>query len=404
MDAAEQAAFLVIDDEGEKNARFYLSFIPNADVFDKLVSGSENTLVSIEKWEQDKGAEGWILKPALPLSGSGAEVPALYLLRSGTADGAPVLVSNAPESIDEMIKALKSGSARLRIKRYNPAPDYMQVRFPVRTTTGEEKTAVSEIAWIEDETSAHAQFYSDAFGLMTGRAVPKSGLRGDDLPLLGSGDLALVAAVDIPYACFMAFPTADNSIERVLKEAGALLPSQYREDLRKVMEEGRISIVAVAGDGGKTDPDTAYIVLESKAKEAMDRLVSLPKTLMSSATLQGWDSCHTVEIGRSFNAILAQRGNVLLLGIGSLDSYSRKARIPDDIKDFAAPRDLANLVATPSFWHAAAPAFKQRLLARGIDPSFLDDAAMPLGTVQLRVITPEKADLGLYWGASTPKR
>ncbi len=401
LDVAEQAALLIVGGEGgERGGGFYLSLIPNEEAFGKLVSSSGNAVFSVEKWEQDKGREGWVLKPVPTVAALFEKLPALYLLRSGTAQNSPVFVSDRPESIDEMKKALASSASRIRIKRYNPAPDYLQASYPVKTPSGEIKTATTEIAWIEDETSAHAQFYSDAFSLMTGRSVPKSGLKGDELPLLGSGNLALVGAVDIPYVCFTAFPSEGDPIGRVMKELGPLVPSQYREDIRNIMAEGRISVVMVTEGDLKADPSTAYFVLESKAKESMERLVMLPKSMMKRATLEGWDSCYTMEVGRNFSLLLAQRGDVLLLGMGRLSEYGRKASIPAEISDFAAPHDLANLVATPSFWNIIRPTFKQRMMAYGIDPSFMDDPAFEPCTVQLRVITPEKADLGLYWGSA----
>lgn len=401
MDVAEQAAFLIVGNEDEgPGTGFYLSFFPHEKAFDELMANPDSALISIEKWEQDKGGEGWVLKPAIPVAGFFEKLPALYLLRSGTAKNSPVLVTDRPESIYEMKKALAGSASRIRIKRYNPAPDYLQARYPVKTPSGEAESATTEIAWIEDETSAHAQFYSDAFSLITGRSVPKSGLKGNDLPLLGNGSLALVGAVDIPYACFTAFPSAGDPIGRVMKELGPLVPSQYREDIRKIMAEGRISVVMVTEDESKTDPNTAYFVLESTAKESLERLATLPKSMMKKSALEGWDSCYTVEIGRNFNLLLAQRGNVLLLGMGALSEYGRKAGIPTEIRDFAAPHDLANLVATPSFWNIVRPTFKQRMMAYGIDPSFMDDPAIKPCTVQLRVMTPEKADLGLYWGST----
>lgn len=396
FDAARQAAMLgVVDDRGQVE-KFYLSFIPNPSVFDEMMSGSAHGLVAVTKWEQDKGPEGWTIRPALSTQG----MYELYVLRSGTSKDSPILIARNTDAIDEMLKALKSSSSRVKITRHNPAPDYIQARFPVDVPSGRQEIATTEAAWIEDATSAHAQFYSDAFSLMTGKEVPRSGLRGDDLPLLGSGDLAVVSAVDIPYACFTVFPKERDPIGKILSAAGSFLPASYRDDLSKIMTQGRISAV-VTVEEGKDEPSTAYLVIETKAVESLDRLIGIVKPFMSKSQLAGWESVSTFGLSPRENVVMARRGGILLLGIGDLSHYERKAIVPASLKDFAAPKDLAYVAATEAILRVdkslAGPFLRARMKAYGLDDSLLDEVAAEPFAIQLRTVTPEKADLGIYW-------
>lgn len=398
LGSAENAAFLIAGDSEDKanDGLFYLSFIPKESAFNKLISNSDDSAFLVEKWEQDKGDEGWIVKPSLKLANAFEKLPSLYLLKTSSKKGAPILVSDKPDNIDQMQKALKSGSSRLTIKRHNSAPDFVQVKHPIKTREGETKITTSEIAWIEDDTSAHAQFYTDVFSLITGRAVPKSGLRGD-VPILGNGSLVFVAGVDIPYACFSAYPMDADPVAKVLKDLTSFspFPFPYKDELHKIMSEGRISVVVVQGEGDDTDYSTVYFVLESKAKDAMEKLVSLPKSLMQKSSLNGWDSCYTVDAGGKLKVLFAQRGDIVMIGLGSPESYSKKASIPAEIKDFSAPQDLANMVATPSFWEIAS-ASSNPLAKTGIEKIIRALEIEPC-TIQLRVVTPEKSDIGFYW-------
>lgn len=397
LSTAEKAAFLIAKDG---STHFYLAFTPKEEAFRELLSNPDNSLFTIEPWENQDGYEAWMIKP---LPDPVEKLPTLYMLKSKKShypSGVPILVSNNPEGIDQMMTALGNGALRINVKRYNQGPDFAQFTFPVETAKGGKENAIAEMAWIEDDTSAHAQFYSNMASLMTGRDVPKSGLRGDDLPLLGNGNLAFIAAFDIPYALFTAYPKASDPVEEALDEFAkqAPLPFFQKEDLRSVMSKGRLSLVVVEEDGKKGDYSTAYIVIESKAKDSLEKLASLPKKMMKKSSLQGWDSCYTINAGGKIQALLAQRGEILMLGVGSLDSYSKKAKILPEIKDFAAPRDLANLVATPAAWDIAMAAYGNPWVELGIDDAIMRSLGIKRCTVQLRVITSEKTDIGFYWG------
>jgi|GEM_PF-5533589 len=395
---ANSAAFMAAGEEYEKPTQIYLSFIPNEKAFGEMISNPGHPLYTIEKWDQDKGKEGWIAKPRDPAG----KLPKLYVLRQSSSKGAPVFVSDNPDSIDRMKRAYASSLNRLSIKRRNAAPDFVQAKVSMKTRDGETKVATSEVAWIEDDTSAHIQIAANAISLITGNNMPKSGVRGFDFPLMGSGDVTMISAIDIPYLCFFASPRAIDPVHDVLDKSvgkfAGMVPEPLMTMIYEVMKFGRITVVAVSGKDEALEDGVVYFVVESKAKEAMDRLANVVKLAMRKSSLPGWDSFYTLNLRRGLNVVFAHKSDAMMFGIGTRDQYSKKAQIPKNIKDFAAPKDIANLVVTPTFFGLLTNDMSKSLFGGNADMRFLHEMAEKNCTVQMRVITPEKSDIGFYWG------
>ena len=395
LDLTKRAAVLVVsgDNAGRSGQpEIFLSFIPNAEKFDAYLASTTD----LQKWETDKaGAKGsaWIV-------GGDAGSADLYMLRTGDGENV-VLVSDSEKGIERMLEAKRKPEARMEIKRFNQGPDYLQARLPVAVKdTGEEKNAFAELAWVEDERSAHLQIHTDIYSVMTGRSVPKSGLEGKDLPLLGSGDLALVAAIDLPFACFSVFPAEEDPVGRALSFFEGELPEMYLSDIKSIVEQGRVSAVIVA-DPATGEPNTAYLVLETKAKGAVDRYYGLAGFFMQPVALEGWDSALSMSIGLPQNPIVARRGDIVLMGIGRPEDYAVAATVPKDIADFAAPHDLMNFVATSSLLKASGSSLgrtlQKQLIGADVPAEVIETLGIDeLDAVQFRMMTPEKANLGLY--------
>ena len=395
LDMAKQGAVLIVSGDSHNAAQkseLHLSFFPDAEKFDAYIASAAN----LKKWETSKAG---------PKGGAWTIGDGVYMLRTGDGDDV-VLISDAESGIDRMLEAMKKPASRMEIKRFNQGPDYVQARVPIPVRdTGEVKTGFAELAWVEDDRSAHLQIHTDIYSVMTGRAVPKSGLEGKDLPLLGRGDLAFVGAVDLPYACFAAFPLEEDPVGKVLSLFGDELPAMYMNDIKAIVEQSRASAVVVA-DPATGEPNTAYLVLETKAKSAVDRYYGLAGFFMQPATLSGWDSALALSIGGlGVDPILARRGDIVLMGIGKPADYAVEATVPKDIADFAAPHDLLNFVATSALLDASDSSLGQKLqeelLGEGIPPSVIETLGIDkLEAVQFRMMTPEKANLGLYWDRS----
>ena len=387
----------------EDISRIYVSFIPVSDKFDAFLSNPGTSVFNVAKWQTDKG-DGWRIA-VTPIALSGAnECVELYVLKTSFGSKSIVLMAENEQGIDKMLMAKKSSTTRLKIKRYNPGADYIQSGVSLKPIGGgDTKQSVTELALAADKSSAHIQIYTDYFSELTGRAVPKSGLKPSSLPILGKGELACVFACDIPYLSFVAMPTEKDPIGKLLEYAAPILGGQYTTDLKNIMTSGRLSAV-VSAPSGSNKPSAAYLLVESTAKSELDRLYAMLSKFMKPSELKGWDSvciADSEQLGLTGSIVAARRGDMLLLGMGALSDYSSEAAIPDSIKSFAAPNDLINFVATASLFGVAkeqlGDVIQSELVDYGVDISGLASNNIRIDAVQLRVITPEKADYGIYW-------
>ena len=400
LDIAEEMVMLL---PPKDISRIYMSFSPVSDKFDAFIANPGSSAFNVTKWQTDRG-EGWKLGVAFLSLAGGDGHAELYVLKTSSGGRDIVLIAENEQGIDRMLEAKKSSSSRLKIKRYNPGPDYIQVRAPLKPLGGgEARQGMTELALASDNTSAHLQIYTDCYSLLTDRNVPKSGLKGDDLPILGEGDLAAVFACDIPYTAFASQPTSKDPIGSVLDYVKPLLGEEYTNDIRKIMESGRLSAVVTVSPGNEKH-STAYFVIESKASAELDKFYSLISKFMKPSSLKGWDSVSVADsdmAGADVGALAARRGSILLIGAGAISSYQKEASVPESIKSFAAPHDLINFVATSALLNVVQREFgktiKSELDDYGVNISGLSSGDIDLNSVQLRVITPEKADCGIYW-------
>ncbi|MDR1481968.1 MAG: hypothetical protein LBI74_05020 [Synergistaceae bacterium] len=403
LDVADDLSALVVS--GDSGMRLYMSFFSDAGEFGRWLADGDGASLSPLKWETKyagKNDEAWTMTVDATLF---SDSISLYAIKRRYSSYDLVIISDSEEGIVKMNDAEKKNGARLEIKRHNSGPDYVQLhaRLPMHGRDGT-TSSVSEIAWVEDDNSAHMQVYSDAFPSMTERSVPKSGLKGN-LPMLGKGDLALVSAVDVPFLCFSMFPTAADPVGVFLSNfTSGRLSNAQTQDLTTILEHGRISVVVVA-DPSKNEPSVAYVVVESDAAESMDRLFSLASLFLGSpVNLPGWKSAYSSPMVRGQSVIAARRSNAILFGIGRAEEYTQSLTIPEDIGDFADPHDLVNIVARRSFIDIAeyllGDAARARLNDHDMWPLTSEDIKSKLKeieAIQLRIMTPEYSNFGIYW-------
>ncbi|MDR3332495.1 MAG: hypothetical protein LBT08_07690 [Synergistaceae bacterium] len=380
------------------SVEIFVSLYADGGVFSKWLLEGDGAEYSPVRWEvANTGGrdEAWTLETGLP----GLDL--LYVLKRPEAGLDLIIISDSEAGVRRMLSARGSARDRLVVKRYNAGPDYLQLKMKVpligRAGTA---TGVSEVAWVEDDASAHLQIYSDAYSSMTSRSVPKSGIEGN-LPLMGSGDLAMVMALDIPFVCFGAFPTAQDPVDTFLSEVGGDLPAAQIKDIKTILEQGRISAVLVI-DEEKDEPNTAYLVMESKASEQMDRLFALASLFLKSPVeIPGWNSSYAASIG-DISVVAAHREGALLLGIGRAEDFGQKPYVPVDIGDFAAPHDLVNFVARSSLLDAGESNLGRLARFQVARLGFPESLAgyldlQSIEAIQFRIMTPEYANLGIYW-------
>jgi hypothetical protein len=399
LGVADDMSVLRVSSDG---GGLYASLISDAGEFGRWLADGDGSSFSPSRWETayaEKGDEAWTLTVDVP----GERAPlTLYVLNKRESGPDFVMISDSEDGVGRMLEARKRAGARIEVRRYNAGPDYVQVRarLPLRGSGGT-TTGTTEVAWVEDSASAHMQIYSSAYSSMTDRSVPRSGLEGD-LPLMGSGDLAMVAAVDIPFLCFSVFPTEDDPVGVLLSMPSADLPPAQAQDLASILAQGRVSLVLVV-DGAKSEPNTAYIMIESKASEPMDRLYALASLLPGTQTeIPGWGAAYSSSMMGGLNMVAARRGDAVLFGIGRAEDYLQSPTIPPDIGDFADPHDLVNFVARKSLLEVGESSLgkmaRSQMSRMGIGMPLSGEFGLEsIDAVQFRIMTPEYSNLGIYW-------
>ena len=367
------------------------AFIPDVKTLKNLDAESQGGDAQLSPWDSGgRGKQGWILSyPALQLK--------VYLVLHRTFPKPLLLAALEPADLDRAIAALKSSSDRLKIKNKNAAPDYLLARVPAIGTKDKRVMATVNLAWVEDETSAHLQVYSDMLTLRHKGERPWSNSGKADLPLLGDGDLSLVFASDLAFLCELAFFDSPDPVKQALQYASFFIggSEQQMQEWETLVRNMRLSAVATLPREGERDPEkgASYLVFESK-KEAK-RLQATAKgfaSRMAAVELKGWDWMHQMRMG-----VLGGRGDIVLLGMGKPDSFAVKATIPQELKEFAAPTDLLSFIAlvNEKTMNEFLIPFGRwgKMPTDGIKKIALDGG----GSIHLRVTSHERADLGIYW-------
>ena len=367
------------------------AFIPDSEMVKKLDAEARSGDMWLSVWDTGgRGAQGWTLSyPGLGFKA--------YLLLYKTFPKPLLLAALEPADLDRAIAALKSSKARLKIKNKNAAPDYLLARVPTIGMKNKEAMATVNLAWVEDKTSAHLQVYSDMLTVRNGERSSWSNSGKGDLPLLGDGDLSLVFASDLAFLCELIFFDSPDPVKQALQYVSFFTGTneQKMEEWGKLVRNTRLSAVATLPREGETDPEkgASYLVFESKKEGKM--LHSIAKGFanrMASVELKGWDWMHQMRMG-----VLGGRDNIVLLGMGKPESFSFKATIPQELKDFAAPTDLLSLIALVN-----EKTLREFLLpfgrwgsmpTAGIEKIALNGG----GSIHLRITSRERADLGIYW-------
>jgi hypothetical protein len=392
---AEKGWYAKDEDEDETKGSFGAAIFPKegdaeaAAVRIARILGAEDGFI---EWDNELNGRGWILE-------AGADRDKLFIFGADGMKENTVLISNSGEDIEKMTAALRDKSARFEIKRHNSGDDYVLIGGEIEDNNGAEAHCVTEIALAKDDKSAHLQFYSDAMRIAAG-SIPKSSIKGKDIPLYGDGAVAFVAAVDIPFACFTVFPRESDPVgaffDKYMSKGASPLPAM-EDSVKAVMRDGRISFAASINPAGD-ELSAGYFIVESGEKDGLDVLFSLGNIFMREETkIEGWDNARTMRISAKANIVAAKKDGAILVGFGRPEDYAKKAAVPKGIADFASPVDLVNLVATSALFNLKSPITGQSgsELLRGSGLSeLIGDSG--ISALQLRVINPENMNIGIY--------
>lgn len=388
-------------------SRFHVAFYPEKTEktgrksFADFIETLDETLYEVKTWKSEASGEGWIVRRRVPFSFGAGENACIYVSRRVESGRELIFAAENESGVEAMTSAWRSRASRIKIKRYNKGPAYMQIGFPLEALRSDRSgDVVFEAALQTDEKSAHVQLYTNFLSLLGGRVTPKSGVKGKKLPLLGRGELSFVFSLDLPFASFVLYPDAPDPVERVLRKMGLPLSSELAQNLRGIMERGRISAVVTSPHDAES-LGTGYCVVESPDEGALKSLLAFLAKSCEPVELRGWKEAYTISPKAGVQLLLARQDGLLLAGIGPLEDYGKNAAIPDAIKGFAAPRELCNLVATSALLDKVAERvkrdFKDEIESMGF--GWLVPAEIERSgdyALQLRVITAERANLGLY--------
>ncbi|GHV56105.1 hypothetical protein FACS1894216_19670 [Synergistales bacterium] len=407
LDIAKEGAVLFhgvksgdLEDEAETKGSFGAAIFPKEGDAEAAAAqiakilGAEDSFI---EWDNELNGRGWILE-------TGDDGEKLFIFGADGMKEKAVLISDNGEDIEKMTVALRDKSARFEIKRHNSGDDYILIGAEIKNDKGEDAKFTAEIALAKDDKSSHIQFYSNAMQIatqITSGSIPRSSIKGKDVPLYGEGAVALVAALDIPFACFTAFPRESDPAGALFDkfaDKAELLPPGMEDSIKAVMRDGRISCAASINAAGD-EISAGYFIVESGEKKSLDSLFSLAGMFMREETkIEGWDDARTMRMSAKANVIAARRDGAILLGLGLPEDYAKKAAVPKGIADFASPVDLANLVATAALFNLKSPLTGQsgsELLLRDSGLSeLIGDSG--ISALQLRVINPENMNIGIY--------
>jgi hypothetical protein len=343
VDTADELSLVsASSDAGE----FYLSFYTSADKFNLFIT--EGDIVRAEPWETARASSGdaWLLRPLLDI---GDDAKSFYMTRRPIGDRSLVFVSLKEDGLDRMERALSDPSARYTPSRMAQGDNVVLAKFKAPIEVEGQRLSVSEVGWSRSDSSLKIDSYSDMYDAAAAK-ITSPDAAGSRPPILGDGDLAFFASVYMPFYFNLIFPGEEYPVRAFLEKAGGgAVPREIASYIEAILDEARISVALTVKD---EEPNTAYIVIESGAKSAVDGVFSLAGLFLgpNKADLDGWDSAYSVNTGKSFDILLAKRGNIMLAGIGAADDYTAELPISvsDEMEEITAPSNMFSLRFVPT--------------------------------------------------------
>jgi hypothetical protein len=340
IDASSSIAMLATTTSGDVSG-LYVSMFVDDEKFDPLVKSGDGRAVRVEEWA-GRGGDAWIMRP----SDGASSADVLYVTRVRAGDKSVVSIADDPKSIEEMSQAAANPARRLTVSRKTEGPNFVSVKFDPSLALEELKLGETETSWNVMDDRVAIQWFSDLYSGVASRLASRD-FAPSAPPVLGEGELALLASADPSFFIYTMFPNADDPVKSFFGRYGKGIPSQLTEDLEAILNKCRIS-VAVATKGKSVS--TAYLVLDTAAESSLDKLYGIASLLLGSGRqLDGWDSVLSVPTGTSVSALVARRGGTLLLGAGEFEEYGKIAEASGDIVErIASPSSMFGLTAFPN--------------------------------------------------------
>ncbi|MDR3279368.1 MAG: DUF4339 domain-containing protein [Synergistaceae bacterium] len=361
LDTVNEMAFFASPDQ----VVYYASFFADKDAFDSFVS-KKAPLLGFERWDTELASgddAAWVG----PFSGA---APYIYVLIRPVDTRNLVLAAGSEGGIADMISAFEGKSPRFAVERKTSGDNL----FQMKSKKGFSMSNFVDIFGLDDELAS--QLYGNLDKVLwsfTEHSWTSEGNRVDiesfsDLfekspefisnrpkisnppQILGEGRLVSFNAADIGFVLHCVFPSSADPVGELFKLSGAgTVPPAIAGDLRAILERSRLSVVCVANEKKLS---TAYLLLESDAKESLDKLYALTGMFApGGAALSGWDSASAIPIPLpgAPNIVIAHRTGAILAGVGDIASYGKSVSVPSEFKNFLSPDNVMNSVLSSEF-------------------------------------------------------
>jgi hypothetical protein len=248
--------------------------------------------------------------------------------------GTLVNLASGEEGIGRMMEAAGDASKRFVPVRNTEGPNFYLLKLPESVGEGVWKLSESELSWAFSENALRLRSYSDLFGEVASSLASRD-MTSEKLPILGTGDIAFLATVDIGFLFRVFLPNESDPVGVILEKAKAgAIPAEIVSEMNAILSQSRLSAVIVANGA---EVGSAYIVLDTAAGGSVDKLYGLASFILGGGTaLEGWDSAYPIPLNAKTKALLARKGGRVMFGFGDIENYRQAVEISRDVEEAAS--------------------------------------------------------------------
>jgi hypothetical protein len=325
-DIVDSSEEIVVYATSEDIPQLYVSLSADDGEFDSVVENAEKPgkYFRLEKWAGNDrdGEDAWILKAR------GVEdLDFLYMTRRHAGDVSLVNASPNAEAAEKMREASRDPSKRLSLARRTEGANHIQVNFTEALNLEGFSLSTAETSWSRDDRRIYIESYSDLYDSVSG-GLANRGFTPGAVPILGDGELVLLASADPAFFIYASLPLESDPIKSAIEKYAASIPPFFSDNVEAILRNCRVSAVVVSKGANVS---AGYLVLDTEATDSLDKiLASILPLLGSGVKVDGWDSAYLVSADR-VELVVARRGRTLLVGVGNVAEYGKKTEIPADI-------------------------------------------------------------------------
>jgi hypothetical protein len=398
IDGTKEMAILV----KSPDMTLYLSFLADDEHFNKFIS-PEGSLRNIEKWDSGRG-DGWKFSIGAPIA-SAEDLAVFNMVRRPAGKSNLVMISSSEEGVRLMTSALDNPSLRMTQARNTTGEDYMLIRLSSDIGWMDGRSPISgELSWGTSGNKTTIQTYTDVYDRT--KAPVSSVAQKSEIPLMGNGDLAMFATVDVPFLCFSLFPDSPDPVQTFFDAIEGFAPADNGVtgaligDMKTLLSQGRLSAAVVLD--GENNPSQAYLIIESGANLSINKLFTLITLgINRPAEISGWDTAYSASMSPKMSFVLARKEGAMMLGYGDVAGYGQRANIPDNVGITDASY-VSNIYVTSEILDAyeafQGETIRQALVNAGMPSSIYDIVDLgKIDAIQMKQSELGKGEIDIYW-------